>query len=89
MHEVNILPPLSNLARFFLTQQLIFYKSKTEKHNFSLDIFVSNTNVARNLHLLELEKKYFSYVRTHTLFGSDSGICFVQNQRTFEDQGLS
>ena len=36
MHEVNILPPLS-LARFFLTQQLI-YKSKIEKHNVSLSI---------------------------------------------------
>ena len=43
MHELNILPPLS-LARFFLTQQLI-YKSKIEKHNISLVIFVSVTNV--------------------------------------------
>ena len=43
MHEVNILSPLS-LARFFLTQQLI-YKSETEKLNISLDIFVSETNV--------------------------------------------
>ena len=41
MHELNILSPLS-LAR--LTQQLI-YKSKIEKHNISLDIFVSETSV--------------------------------------------
>ena len=61
MHEVNISPPLS-LARFFLTQQLIC-KSKIEKHNFSLDIFVSNTSIARNLHLPGLEKKHFSYIR--------------------------
>ena len=43
MHEHNIFSPLS-LARFFLTQQLI-YKSKIEKHNISLDIFVSDTSV--------------------------------------------
>ena len=85
MHEANILPPLS-LARFFLSQQLIC-KSKIEKHNVSLDIFVSDTSIARNLHLLGLEKKHFSYIRTHTLSGSDSGICVAQNQRTFENQG--
>ena len=38
MHELNILSPLS-LATFFLTQQLI-YRSKIEKHNIILDIFV-------------------------------------------------
>ena len=42
MHERNILSPLS-LAR--LTQQLI-YKSKIEKHNISLDIFVSEASVS-------------------------------------------
>ena len=40
MSELNVLSPLS-LARFFLNQQLI-YKSKIEKHNISLDIFVSS-----------------------------------------------
>ena len=45
MYELNILSPLS-LARFFLTQQLI-YKSKIEKHNISLDIFVSETSVVQ------------------------------------------
>ena len=43
MHEVNISPPLS-LARFLLTQQLI-YKRKIEKHNVGLDIFVSDTSI--------------------------------------------
>ena len=43
MHELNILSPL-NLARFFLTQQLI-YESKIENHNISLDIFVSEISV--------------------------------------------
>ena len=43
MYELNILSPLS-LARFFLTQQLI-YKSKFEKHSISLDIFVSESSV--------------------------------------------
>ena len=43
MHELNILSLLS-LARFLLTQQLI-YKSKVEKHNISLDIFVSAASV--------------------------------------------
>ena len=38
MHELNISSPL-NLATFFLTQQLI-YRSKIEKRNISLDIFV-------------------------------------------------
>ena len=66
MHEVNIASPL-RLARFFLTQQLI-YKSKIEKHNISLDIFASDTSVARNLHLTGLEKKYCSYIRTHNRF---------------------
>ena len=86
MHEVNILP-LFSICRFFLTQQLIC-KSKTEKHNVSLEIFASGTNIARNLHLLGLQKKHFSYVRIHTLFESDSVICAAQNQRTFEDHGL-
>ena len=49
MHQLNISPLLS-LARFFLTQQLI-YKRKTEKHNVSLDIFVSDTSIDRNLYL--------------------------------------
>ena len=39
MQEFNVSSPHS-LARFFLTQQLI-YKSKLEKPNISLDIFVS------------------------------------------------
>ena len=43
MHELDKLSHLS-LARFFLTQQLI-YKSKIEKRNISLDIFVSETSV--------------------------------------------
>ena len=43
MHKLNILSSLS-LAKFFLTQQLI-YKSKIEKHNISLDNFVSETSV--------------------------------------------
>ena len=54
MHELNISSPLS-LARFFLIHQitnfLIIYESKIEKHNISLDIFVSDTNIARNLDL--------------------------------------
>ena len=51
MHESNIsLPPLS-LARFFLAQQLIHKKSKIEKHNVRLDIFVSDTSITRKLHL--------------------------------------
>ena len=54
MHEVNISPSFS-LARFFLTQQLI-YKSKIEKHNVSLDIFVSDTSIARNLSSLDWRK---------------------------------
>ena len=45
MHELNILSPLS-LARFFLIQQLI-YKSKIEKHNISLYIFVSESSVVQ------------------------------------------
>ena len=55
MHELNILSPLS-VARFLLTQQLI-YKSKIEKNNISLVIFVSSdtstsvVKLARNLQL--------------------------------------
>ena len=51
MHELNILSAL-NLVRVFLIQQLI-YKSKIEKRNISLDIFISETSIyiARNLHL--------------------------------------
>ena len=33
-----------------------------------LDIFVSGTSIARKLHLLRLNKKHFSYIRTHTPF---------------------
>ena len=71
MHEVNIFPPLS-LAKFFLTQQLI-YKSKTEKHNISLDIFVSGSSTARNIHLPGLEKKHFSL----PIFFLDQILVFV------------
>ena len=49
MHELNISFPLS-LARFLLTQQLIC-QSKIEKPNVSLDIFVSDTSVGRNLQI--------------------------------------
>ena len=74
MHEVNMSPPLS-LARFFLTKQLI-YKSKIEKHSVSLDIFVSDTSIARNFHLPGLEKKRFNYIKTHILF-LDQILVFV------------
>ena len=40
MHEVNISPPPLRVARFFLTQQLIYKKRKIEKHNVRLDISV-------------------------------------------------
>ena len=55
MHEVNI--SLLSLARFLLTQQLM-YKSKIRNLNRSLDIFVSDISIARNLHLPGLEKIY-------------------------------
>ena len=65
MHELNVPFPLS-LARFFLTQQLI-YKNKIEKHNISLDIFLSDTSIARNLHLpgeikFELHEDPYSFL---------------------------
>ena len=66
MHEVNILPPFS-LARFFLTQQLT-YKSKIEKHNVSIDNFVSDISIARNLDVPRIGEKAFGYTRIHTLF---------------------
>ena len=75
MHEVNISPPLS-LVGFFLTQQLI-YKSKIEKHNDSLDIFVSGTSIARNLHLPGLEKKHFTYVHNDPTHVLDQILVFV------------
>ena len=56
-----------SLSIFFLTQQLI-YLSKIEKPNVGLDIFVSDTSIARNLHLPGLEKKLLRYIRTHTVF---------------------
>ena len=59
MHNLNILSPLSQ-ARFFLTQQLI-YQSKIEKHNISLDIFVSETNVVYPGTFIYLGKKHFSF----------------------------
>ena len=85
MHELNISPPLS-LARFFLTQQLI-YRSKIEKHSVSLDIFVPDTGIGRNLHLPR-ERTSWLFIRTHTLvFGSDFGSV-ARKQETFEDQDL-
>ena len=67
MHEVdNKLPPFS-LARFFLAQRLI-YKSKIEKHDASLYILYQTPVIAKNLHLSGLEKKHFSYIRSHTHF---------------------
>ena len=74
MHELNILSPLS-LARFFLTQQLI-YKSKIEKHNISLDILYQalvqycqkpSSNWGNNI-LATTDSPFF---------GSDFSICVV------------
>ena len=42
MHKLNISSPLC-LARFFLAQQLL-YKSEIQKHNISVDVFVSDTS---------------------------------------------
>ena len=56
MHELNILSPLIQ-ARFFLTQQLI-HQSKIEKHSVSLDVFVSDTSIARTF--IYLEKEHFT-----------------------------
>ena len=66
MYEVNLLFPLS-LAKFFLTQQLIS-KSKIEMYSVGLYIFVLDTRIARNLHVPRVEKKHFSYIKTHTYF---------------------
>ena len=44
MHELYILSPPLSLAKFFLLQQPIFM-SNIEKHNISLDIFVTETSV--------------------------------------------
>ena len=38
-------------ANIFLNSEQLIYKSKAEKKNVSLDIFVSDTSIARNLHL--------------------------------------
>ena len=78
MHELNNVWSHLSLARFFVTQQVI-YKSKTEKPNDSLDIFVSNTSIARNLHLPR--ERTFKLQSTHTsFFGSDFSICVAQKQ---------
>ena len=87
MHALNIMSLLISLSRFSLTQQLI-YKGKNEKHNVSLDIFVSDTSIARNLHLpgkitFQQHKGPYSF-----LWISDFGICVAQKQGTFEDQDL-
>ena len=84
MHEVNILPSLS-LGWILLTHQLIF-KSKFEKHKASLDIFELDISRAKNLHLLGLEEKRFSYIMAHNrctfywIIFWRLGICTAQNQ---------
>ena len=88
MHEVNGISPPVSIARFFLTLQLI-HKSKLENHKFSLEIFVAEISIARNLHLSLFEKKHFSYISTHILFWIRFRlICVAQNQRRFEDEDL-
>ena len=84
MHEVNILPSLS-LGWILLTHQLI-YKSKCEKHKASLDIFELGISTAKNLHLLGLEEKHFSYIMAYNqctfywIIFWCLGICTAQNQ---------
>ena len=70
MFHFNHLVNWSSLAGPLCMRSIyhLLYKSQIEKHNFSLNIFVSDTNIARNLHLPGLEKTHFSYIRTHTLF---------------------
>ena len=77
MHRVNISSPVS-LARFFITHSLT-NKSKIEKHNVSLDIFVSETSIARNIHLPGFEKKEFGYIRSHTLFLDQISVSVLLN----------
>ena len=61
--------PLS-LTRFFLTRQLIYKNTKFQsKQNISLGIFVSDTSIARDLHLsgertLQLHKDPYSFLCT-------------------------
>ena len=43
-------------------------------------IFLPDTSIARNLYLPGLEKKNFSYIRTHAFFWSYFSICIVQNK---------
>ena len=59
----------SSWPGFSSTQQLI-HKSKIEKQNGSLDIFISDTSIARNLYLPGLEKKQFNY-KTKNVHASD------------------
>ena len=61
---------------------------KIEKHDASLDVFVSDTSIARNLHLpgeitLKLPKDPYSFLCT-----LDQMSVFAQKEGTCEDQDL-
>ena len=85
MREVNISPPLS-LARFFLTQQLI-YKSKIEKHN--VRHFRIRHQYSQKPSSAWTGEKTISYIRTHIqLLDHILVSVLLKSQRTFEDQGL-
>ena len=74
MHELNVLSALS-LARFFLTHQLI-YTSKIERHDISLEIFVSETSVYSQKPSSTWENNILGTTDTPFL-GSDFSICVV------------
>ena len=65
----------STYRLFFYSKQLI-YNSKIEKQDLTLDIFVSVTSIASNLHLHGLGEKYFSY-KTKIVF-----VSYFKNRKT-------
>ena len=82
MHDVNILPLLS-LARFFLTQQLI-YMSKIEKHNNS---FCIRHQYSQKPSSTWIGEKTFQLYKDPYSDGSDSGICVAQNKKKIRGSG--
>ena len=57
----------------------LIYKSKIEKHNISLDIFVSDRSVVYPETFIYSGKSHFSYIKTDTpFFWSDFGVSVVR-----------
>ena len=77
MHELNIVSSQPSYIFLNSATNLASYKSKIEKYNINLDIFVSDTSVVWPENFIYLWGNNILGTTDTPLFGSDFSICVV------------